>query len=414
MAASLQERIRQTKESYHQEQEARKRDHHESRSFASRMHVGYRHPGMKVEHIGSMSSVMSDDNVLYLEALRTRYPKLEKLILSPDASHSGIGGHVMVFGPDEVLQLAHAVNSKSPFGLTMAVRVNNMTYTTGKDLRARVSDKTYEYISGLANEGPTLRTHWSAGSVEDAARWPVFFPARRAHVGIYHTPSKEVYMIVRTHAGASAVADVKEVLKEPGMTAAKFVQEPRIRWIQQVAYRNAARMLHGLAEALGFKTDQQYDPDSHSGEEGWRKYMMVKPALAFYHNTQRFTHVMGQERPIFFRDVVDAASSVGGVLIHSDVTAGYTRTPSPATYSGDFSIIPVSTGKIKKDERREMTSDEYEDATTRVVSRRPRANLFRSFKYTPFSQYQPPRLNDSFEVPAEWKAEFSPAYVVRA
>jgi len=413
-ASTLKDRLRKTEESYHQEQKERERNHHDSRSFAARMHIGYRHSGASVDHVGAMIAHTSEENVLHFEALRARYPKLEKLVLSPDAAHTSIGGHVLVFSPEETLQLAHAVNSKSPFGLTMAIRVKNMTYTTGKELRARVADKTYEYISTLDTEGPRLSTHWRAGSAEDAARWPVFFPAKRAHVGIYHTPSKEVYMIIRTHAGANAVADVKEVLKEPDMTASKFVEEPRIKWLHHMAYRNAARVLHGLANALGFKTDQQYDPDSHSGDAGWRKYIMSKPAIAFYHNTQRVTHTMGQARPIFFRDVVDATSCEGGeALVHSDITMGYTRVPS-STFRGEFSMIPMTTGKVKKEERREMTSDDYEDATDRVVSIRPRANLFRRYKYTPFSQYQPPRMNPAFEVPPEWKAEFTPAYVVRA
>lgn len=382
---SLDTVLQETAQRFHADQEKAAKEELEVRQFCQRLIV-LRAPDAKFAHTRDLQTLLPEASITHMEALRRSYPDLDRLVLAPNlSSYSALGGHVLVLGPDQrIARMTHVVNVKSPFAVTMAVLVRNATYTSARDMRERYNARIVEYVRTLSRTGPALETHAPLpGSSEDAARWPVFFPAKRAHVGLYAAPSGQLYLITRNHAGAEVLSGASAVVDQASATAQSFVEDPRVKWMQGVAYRNAARLLHGLARFLGLVVPETQDHQSHSGERRQVRYCMVRPDVVHCHDTQRMTDKWGAPRALFFRDVIDGSQGAGeAALLQSDITKGYALTDAQA-YAGDAypALYPLTTDKIPTKDRPALTIDQRDHYSEKISFMMPRGELLTHHKY---------------------------------
>ncbi len=383
---SLETALKETKQRFQEEQEKAAKEDADAREFSKRVVVALRAPDATVEHMKDLQGLLPEAASVHMEALRRSYPNLDRLVLAPNVStFSALGGHVLVLGAGQAIsQLSHVVNVVSPFGLTMAVRVRDAGYTSARDMRDKYGAKAVEYVQSLPRTGPTIDAHMPRpGETEDSARWPVFFPTKRAHVGLYASPAGELYLIARSHAGAEVLPAARAVVETAGTTAQSFVEDSRVRWMEGVAYRNTARLLHGLARALGFAVPETQDYQAHSGSQRLIRYKLARPDIVHRHNTQRITDQWGEPRAAFFRDVVDGGQTVGGsVLVQSDITKGYSLSEAQAPVSNKLPYVtPVTTDKIPVAERIALTIDQRDHYVEKISSLMPRRHLLTHHKY---------------------------------
>lgn len=382
---SLESLLQETKQQYHDKQKQAARENEEARTFGQRVVVRLRTGVDGIEHVADLRQFLPEAGYLHVEALRRAYPDMERLVLAPNvSSYSSLGGHVLVFNPTQPLsQLAHVVNVKSPFGVTMAVGLRDAKYTSARDFRERYGSKLAECIGDLAKEGPSMETHWTPDSPEDAQRWQAFFPARRTHVGVYADEDNKMYLVMRSHAGENVLSGVRAVLAEADMTAGRFVEDSRIKWMQDLAYRNVARVLHTVAKTLGFDTPSTHDYKSYSGPERRLRYRAVVPDIVSRHDTQRMTKMWGEPRAVFFRDVIDGSQGRGdAVLVRGDVSTGYALADIDAPVTTDTPVIyPMTTDKIAPAERQSLTADQRDQVTSKISSMLPRSSSLTHRKY---------------------------------
>lgn len=380
---SLESAVEEAKARYRAEQEREAREREESKDFAKRVDLHLRDGNAVVEDFDSLRTTLSEDAVTFIEALRRAFPGMIKLIVGPAvSSRTTLGGHVLVLDAQQpITQMAHVVNVKSPFAVTIASRLRNVSYTSARAFREKHSQRIEDHLRTLPREGPEMETHYNCNSDEDAQRWPVFFPAKRAHVGIYNAEDGGLYLVVRSHAGAEVLPGVRKIVSEAGTTAQSFVEDSRVKWMQNVAFRNAARLMRSVAKFLGFDVPTTHDYRSYSGPRRLTRYVIARPDIILHHDTQRMSSVWGTPRAVFFRDVVDGAQGAGDkVLVRSDVTKGYVLVDAePPTDS--LPIYPMTTDKIPEDERTELSVDERELVTEKISSLMPRHRLFSHYKY---------------------------------
>lgn len=382
---SLKAVLQETEQRYYEAQEKAARDEQEATEFAKRVDLRMRRPDVVVERFDTLHDVLPAGACTYLEALRHTYPDADRVILGPTTtSRTALGGHVLVLKRDQrVSRMPHVVCVKSPFGLTLAARLRNVKYTSSRAFREEHGARVKEFIATLPHEGPALDTHWWAGSEEDAERWPVFFPLKRTHVGFYNGKDNAVYMVVRSHAGAEVLPGVRKIVDESATTAESFVNDPRIKWMQNVAYRNAARLMNGIARFLGFEVPREHDNRSHSGPRRLARYVMARPDIVQYHGTQRMTTLWGEPRALFFHDIIDGGQGAGDkALVHSDIAKGYGMVDvEPPTSADSLPLIPMRTDKIPEEERMPLSIDTREQLAEKISTRMPRSQLLTHHKY---------------------------------
>ncbi len=381
---ALEKALTDTLEQYKQSQEAAAAEEKQGRRLVARVDLARRYPDATIQTLEEMATALPRAAFTQLTALYRSLPGVLHVVLSPDEStQTALGGHALVLQPtQEISQLAHIVNVKSPFGLTFAVRVRNVQFTSTRNFHERYKKRIEDFVRNMSNEGPALATHWAAGSVEDSARWPIFFPTKRAHIGCYKTKEGMLYIIMRTHAGRNILDGVNAVVSEPGMTVKKFISDPRVKWMHSIAYRNAARVVAHLAKALDFSVPETYDYKAYTGPERAVKYRCAVPDISFSHDTHRLTSLFGKEHAVISRDYIDGTNTTGNyILVHADVTDGYVML-SRDSYAGEtMPLFAMTTGKIPAADRQLFTPDERDERLSRVVTQFPRTETLTALKF---------------------------------
>lgn len=398
---SLERALKETVSRFNEEKAAIAEKEKDALRFITRVDVTRRYPAAIVSSAADLMTMLPRAAYTHLEALYRSFPAMLGVILSPDeSSQSALGGHALVLKPSQpVSQLAHVVNVKSPFGLTIAVRVRNTSYTSARDFRDRYSLRATNFISGLSKDGPTLAAHFAPGQSEDAQRWPMFFPSKRAHIGFYSTADNKIFIVMRTHAGSNIIEGVRAVLAEEGMTAGRYVSDERVKWMQCIAYRNAVRVIYALASLLDFEVPTTYDHKAFSGEQRLVKYRVAIPDVSFSHDTQRLSSYFGSEHAVFFRDYIDGSQGKGDtVLVNTDVAGGYVMVNTREYADDPLPLFAMTSGKIPRDSRRAYSPDERDEQMNRVVSLSARTELLTARKFR-----QPTR-----------KVDLAPVLVIRA
>lgn len=398
---SLERALQETVARYQEEKEVAVKQEKDARRFVSRVDITRRYPEATIRTAKELMMTLPRAAYVHLEALYRSFPALLGIVLSPDvSSHSALGGHALIVKPgQEITQLAHVVNVKSPFGVTVAVQVRNVGYTSMRDFRDKYSKRAIEFVQNLSKEGPTLAAHYAPGQTEDAQRWPMFFPSKRAHVGFYCTADNKLFIVMRSHAGSNILEGVRAVVSEQGMTAGSYVVDERIKWMQNIAYRNAVRVVYALARELDFDVPASYDYKAYSGELRLVKYRVVAPDICFAHDTQRLTTRFGGNHAVFFRDYIDGSQGRGDVvLVHTDITGGYVMVDTREYVHEPLPLFAMTSGKIPVDDRRLYTADERDEHMNRVVSLSARTELLTARKFR-----QPTK-----------KADLVPVLVIRA
>lgn len=381
---SLERALKDTVVRFNEEKAAVVKKEKEARRFVAKVDVTRRYPAAVISSVTDLLTMLPRAAYMHLEALYRAIPGMLGVMLSPDeSSQSALGGHALVVKTTQpVDQLAHIVNVRSPFGVTVAVQVRNAVYTSMRDFRDRYAKRAVAFIQGLSSEGPTLADHYAAGQTEDAQRWPMFFPSKRAHVGFYCTADNKLYIVMRSHAGSNILEGIRTVVSEEGTTAGRFVADARIKWMQDIAYRNAVRVVYALARELNFEVPTSYDYKAYSGEMRLVKYRIVTPDICFAHDTQRITTRFGGEHAVFFRDYIDGSQGRGDVvLVHTDITGGYVMVDTREYTHEPLPLFAMTSGKIPVSERRPYTADERDEHMSRVVSLSARTELLTARKF---------------------------------
>lgn len=380
---SLESALRETEQRFYEAKEAERAEQERGQTFVKRIIFGRRFGLAKAEHVSDLRPLMPEGAYIHLEALRSSYPNMGALILSSNTStFSSLGGHVLALrGDEKIVRVAHLVNGKSPFGITLGVLLPQAAYTSARDFRERYGGKLASYVRTLEHTGPTLAEHYARGG--DAQRWPAFFPTKRTHVGVYAADDGRMYLVMRSHAGTGVLDGVRAVAEESGMTAERFVTDTRIKWMEGVAYRNAARVLHGVARFLGFTTPTTHDYSTYTGPSRLDMYRAVEPTLVMRHDTQRMTDCWGAPRAVFFRDAIDGAQCKGDtVLIQSDITQGYSMADRHELIGASMlPVLPLTTDKIASAERSALTVDQRDEYADKIASVMPRASALAHYKY---------------------------------
>ena len=381
--ASLEKTVQEAVERFHEEQHAAARKEQEGRKMAVRVHVDRRYPGSMISQLRDLMMVLPERAYVHLQALFSSHPTFSRLELSRDvASFSTLGGHVLFLSPTEkISQLAHVVNTKSPFACTVAVKLRDFSYKSAREFRDIYSSDLLRLIQSLPNAGPTLEEHWDRNSAQDAARWNAFMPTKRAHIGFYATPDNKVYLLMRSHSGSGVLSGVNAIVSEPDMTAEKFVNDPRVKWMQGISRRNALRVMFHVANKLGFKVPYTYDHQTFTDNSRLIAYREVIPDIVAIHDTQRMSRRYG-EHVVFFRDAIDGSQGTCPILVHSDITKGYVMVdPLRDADDAAMPVFPMTTGKIPRDERTAYTIDERDEHATRIRTLESRSELLSARKY---------------------------------
>jgi len=380
---SLEKTVQEAVERFREEQQTAAKKEQEARKLAIRVHVDRRYPGSVVAHLRDLMLMLPERAYMHLQALFSSHPTFGRLELSRDlASFTTLGGHVLFLSPSEkITQLAHVVNTKSPFACTVAVQLRDFGYTSAREFRDTYGGNLMKLVQSLPNVGPTLEEHWNPNGAEDAARWSAFMPTKRSHIGFYATQDNKVYLLMRTHSGSAILSGVQSVIGEPDMTAEKFVEDPRVKWMHGIALRNAVRVMFHIISKLQLNVPTTHDYQTFTDNSRLTAYRTVIPDIVVIHDTHRLSRRYG-EHAVFFRDAIDGSQGIGPVLVHSDITKGYIMM-NPLSDADDktMPVFPMTTGKIPRADRTAYTIDERDEHIVRIRTLESRTELLSARKY---------------------------------
>lgn len=381
--ASLEKTVKEAVDRFHEEQIIAAKKEQEARKLAVRVHVNRRYPETMIAHLRDLMMVLPERAYVHLQALFSSHPAFNRLELSRDiGSFTTLGGHMLFLSPTEkISQLAYVVNTKSPFACTVAVQVRDFDYKSAREFRDVYGNNLMKLVQTLPNTGPSLEEHWNPNTAEDAARWSAFMPTKRSHIGFYASKDNKVYLVMRSHSGSAILTGVQAVIDEPDMTAEKFVTDPRVKWMQGIARRNAARVMFHVAQKLQLNVPYTYDYETFTDNSRLTAYRAVIPDIVVVHDTQRMTKRYG-EHAVFFRDIIDGSQGIGPILVHSDITKGYIML-DPLSDADDTTlpVFSMTTGKIPRADRAAYTIDERDDHIARVRTLESRSELLTARKY---------------------------------
>jgi hypothetical protein len=266
----------------------------------------------------SVFSQLPEHEQQELTVLHRRYSSdIDSLILSPNADASTLGGHLLIMNPEARIQLHDAVGSESPFGCTILVPITSDNPISNSE---EFSRQFAAIIESLPTDGPTYAEHYSSasGSPYDSQSWRTFFPSHNASIGIYHRDD-HYFLIGTAHAGHRILPEIEAMLAESGMTASRFVQDHRVRWMADMAKRNLQRALYFVASKFGWTCSYHEDLNAFVPMHHARPRCAV-PHIITRFNVPRLSDC--KQHALFYRDCADAKDTPV-MLVQSDPEVGY-------------------------------------------------------------------------------------------
>lgn len=340
------------------EKQEQERAVQESNAFIGRSLITSRYPLVGV-HFSSgdfpkVLEALGEDEHSHLSSLKhTYHGTMSRLFLSPDKPSSDLGGFAMVLKRDSSrIHSVELLDDKAPFAFTMIIPITSESLQTSGvpmgDLRRAVEGKVREFLKGLPTQSPSIRTHFSPGKDIDAASWDTFFPTNKAFAGVY-IKDGQLYLASCTHAGETIRDELNDLFVGDQIDATMFVNSQVCAWVKSMSRRNCARVLFGLANALGVTIPHMIDGNAFVRPHCEPPRCAI-PELSTHYNTCRSTDT---KQPIFFRRCADAEQSTGRhLLVQSDHVRGLAAiTPTWEKTNDCEGMFPISTSVIPKDKR---------------------------------------------------------------
>lgn len=284
---------------------------------------------------------------------------LARVVLMPNSEESGLGGHV------QVLQAASPIHAnvtipRTPFGVLLGARLvdaDGASLHVSADRIERVHaalSQQQHHSASAANSSPTLAGHYNAAAPhKDAAPW-------LASVGngdsvtvstIKTTGGESIpFMFVRTTAGSAVGEELRAVASEPGMTAAKYAQDDRVRWARHLSRRKAERLLMIGARAAGASLRYMEDINAAVPPRHRVPQLAATADIECAYNTlSEVEHAGGGGAAVvaFYQGCADGKQSRGTAVVGGDKTAsmyefqGTTMAKTASIGNRIFNAVPA-------------------------------------------------------------------------
>jgi hypothetical protein len=353
---------------YEETERARAAQQEEHQRFAAKVFVGCRYPDTTPDYgAGRFDKVYDALDEVDRHCLTVLHANsgdgIKSIALAPNRDCRDMGGHVITFGRSKKFVFSDVFPTDTAFTHTSALHLEALDGLSLKQLRTTHKKRLSEYMQTVSTQGPDILGHFPNKDFEgttDMDDWPTFFP-KGSHIGLYSKGGK-TFVIASTHAGESALTDLEQIAAEPEMTAAKFVEDPRVSWCSHMVYRNICSLLHSSAEALGCPVTFVRDINHFVSTVRQPQRPMARPSMTTVSNTCR-TSRSDRSRPAFFVNTIDphASHSLSGhhrMLVHSGHLGGYSEMRPESYHPMDTPFYPATTSYLHPTSRYTPTSSE--------------------------------------------------------
>jgi len=384
------------------------------REFASRVLTGLRYPETVPFHqqgdFAKVYDTLEDHETCHLTLLRKNYgPKVKSIILSPGKETKDLGSFAISYAPETIIaNIYDLIDPKAPFAHTLVVPVEGIEDSDLNEIRKQYSEAIRVHLAQYPSESPSVFEHMSLEdrSYRDSKEWQTFLPSSKAAAGIYCHDGK-FYIVVSSHAGETAINDLKTILTNERPTAQVLASHPRLKWIRKMSYRNCARLAFELACRLGLRVP--YKKDHNACFHPYKKQPCLGyPTVFTVHNT------VGHDidnNVVCYHGCSDPRQGSGSMLLRSNLYHGLVHVKPSKLQPYNIHMHPVFTARVHKKQRNPFKKTMHKKIRKRI-------HYSRESKYgrTAFSRetYDPSffgRVSGFFGLPEHSSQTLAPVFV---
>jgi hypothetical protein len=411
---SREEYIAKAAEEFEKQRLAEEAEKRSRTEFASRVFSGARYPDTASLHqqgdFGGIYDSLEDHETNHLTLLRKQHgDSIHAIVMSPDKGTKDLGSFLLIFKPQSrVSVLEDIMDVRAPFSHTVVVPIEGLSGTR-KEIGKAYGQRITDILSALPSDSPLIGRAFSDPSSSlprDNGQWGMFFPNSKAHLGIY-SHEGNFFFVSTSHAGTSAVGELETILRTPGMTLSTFVDDPRVRWIKEMSYRNCLRVVYHVASQLNLRIPHRLDTAAFPDP------IMPSPKLAYpllYNHWNTFGRDMCGN-VICYRGCADPRQGTAGMLVGSNPCHGFIHFDSLKPQPTGIHFYPVRTSKIHKKHRCSLKPSLQKKVSKRVFYAREKKRCKTSFSREMYGRDTYSRTSAFFGLPAASVGEFTPAFV---
>lgn len=397
------------KQKLHEEEELKSR-----RDFASRILTGLRYPETIPFHqqgdYGSVYDSLQEREVNHLTLLRKHYgPSIKSIILSPGKETKDLGSFVISYAPETKISVLYdLIDQRAPFAHTLVVPIEGIEETEPKQVQKKYAAAIRDHLAQYTATSPSVFEHLnlSDGSYRDSKEWETFFPSSKASAGIYSHDGR-FYIVVNSHAGETAVNDLKTILVTEKPTIQAFACHPRLKWIRKMSYRNCARVAYELACKLGLRIP--FKKDHNACLHPYRKQPCLgHPVVFTVHNT--IGHDV-ENNVVCYHGCSDPRQGSGSMLLRSNLYHGFVHVKPSKLQPYNIHFHPVFTTRVHKKQRRSFKPTMHKKIKKRIHYSKESKYGRTSFSRETYTPSFFARVSNFFGLPEDSSQTLSPVFV---
>jgi hypothetical protein len=399
-------------------EEAEKRSRSE---FASRVFTGFRYPELahlhQQEGFGDLYDALGEHETNHLTLLRKQYgPSIDSIMMSPEKGTKDLGSHVLILKPDsQIRNIDVVISPKAPFSHTIVVPIEEneesarLSSMSHKEIRKTYGPAIAEILAELPSDSLSVGTVFdstASHSYRDVDRWPTYFPKRKSQLGIYAHGGR-FYFVATSHAGETGARDLATILESPQMSISQFVNDRRVLWIKQMAYRNCVRLVYEVAQRLKFSVPYGQDLAA-SYHDFIPPPRNAIPVLFSAHNT------FGRDlrgNVICYHGCTDPRYGMSGMFVGSNAYHGFVHLQPTKSLAPGIHFYPAFTSRIHKRSRKSFKPSTHRKLLKRVHYVRESKHSRTTFSREVFNKSAYDRFSSAFGSPSTPGEEYVPVFV---